>query len=383
MRPSLPAQPAPTPGLPHVASKKRNKNPCCTLCCVSLCRDPSRWNTEYSSVRQGEAISWHVVEELRGRNRVPKGLPMERVAFTEAGATHMKPPLAHLLQFSAPSARLSSQRFEHRMLFCRYVAAGDAESRESCPGAAAKGTGHLVSLSISPSPPLHAARSSLSPADTASEISPPTTHDWAVLIQSSANHRNPPPQIDSALIDAYLARRALDYLVGFHISPVLWRKLPGARSAGRVQSVALRLVCEREAAVEVFRPVPYWTVSADLSADKSADGSADTLSAALTHVNGRRLGKLDLATAEQAEEAARLCRELPLRVKEVTRRPQLRAPPPPFTTSTMQQAASTQLGMGASSTMSLAQRLYEARTRRPLDKDTAYPTEMGSRPRAP
>lgn len=198
----------------------------------------------------------------------------------------------------------------------------------------------------------------------------PVIRPFRPLYPSARPSVRPPhpyrPQLDTALVDAYLARRALDYLVGFNISPVLWRKLPGARSAGRVQSVALRLLCEREAAVEAFRPVAFWTVSADLSV--SAEGSADvlsadphTLAAALTHLGGRRLGRLDLSSADAAEAAAEQCRALPLRVREVVRRPQQRAPPPPFTTSTMQQAASTQLGLSASATMQLAQRLYEAR----------------------
>lgn len=169
-----------------------------------------------------------------------------------------------------------------------------------------------------------------------------------------------PTQLDAALIDAYLARRALDYLVGFNVSPVLWRKLPGARSAGRVQSVALRLLCEREAAVEAFRPVPFWEVSAEVSVGVSGGGAGGRMSAELTHLRGRRLGRTDLSSAAAAEEAAALCRTLPLAVQDVRRRPQQRAPQPPFTTSTLQQAASTQLGLGASATMALAQRLYEA-----------------------
>lgn len=121
-----------------------------------------------------------------------------------------------------------------------------------------------------------------------------------------------------------------------------------------MQSVALRLLCEREAAVEAFRSVPFWTVSAALATAKG-----EPVRAALTHLSGRRLGKLDLGSADSAEAAADMIRRLPLTVKEVVKRPQSRAPPPPFTTSTMQQAASTRLGLSASVTMMIAQRLYE------------------------
>ena len=109
-----------------------------------------------------------------------------------------------------------------------------------------------------------------------------------------------PRDLDQPLIDAYLARRALDYLVGFTLSPVLWRKLPGSRSAGRVQSVALRLICQREAEIEVFKTREYWTVDANFGTAKK-----QTLKARLTHLDGRKLEKFDLDTAERAEGAAR------------------------------------------------------------------------------
>jgi DNA topoisomerase-1 len=164
-----------------------------------------------------------------------------------------------------------------------------------------------------------------------------------------------PRDLNRELIDAYLARRALDYLVGFTLSPVLWRKLPGSRSAGRVQSVALRLICEREAEIEAFRPREYWTVEVRFIAP---DGTPFT--ARLTHLAGRKLDKFDLATREQAEAAvAQLLRGDPFRVAAVERKTVRRNPFPPFTTSTLQQEASRKLGLGATATMRTAQRLYE------------------------
>ena len=153
--------------------------------------------------REGEAISWHIVEELRAKKGLNK-LPMERVAFNEVTKRAVLEAIAH------------------------------------------------------------------------------------------------PRKIDQELVDAYLARRALDYLVGFTLSPVLWRKLPGSRSAGRVQSVALRIICEREAEIEAFKPREYWTVEADFAA-----GSGQIFTAQLTHLAGRKLDKFDLpdqATAEAARD---------------------------------------------------------------------------------
>ncbi|MBL8835421.1 MAG: type I DNA topoisomerase [Alphaproteobacteria bacterium] len=164
-----------------------------------------------------------------------------------------------------------------------------------------------------------------------------------------------PRELDRALIEAYLARRALDYLVGFTLSPVLWRKLPGSKSAGRVQSVALRLICEREAEIEAFKPREYWSVEADFAA-----GSGQIFTAALTHLDGAKLDKFDLPDRERAE-AARAAVEggAPFRVASVEKRRARRHPNPPFTTSTLQQEASRKLGFGASRTMRLAQQLYE------------------------
>ena len=163
-----------------------------------------------------------------------------------------------------------------------------------------------------------------------------------------------PRDLDQPLIEAYLARRALDYLVGFTLSPVLWRKLPGSRSAGRVQSVALRLICERESEIEIFKPREYWTVDADF---KTADGSAFT--AHLTHLDGKRLDKFDLNDEASAKRAAAIIEGRDFAVGAVERKQAKRNPAPPFTTSTLQQEASRKLGFSARQTMQLAQRLYE------------------------
>ncbi|MEM8588384.1 MAG: type I DNA topoisomerase [Pseudomonadota bacterium] len=163
-----------------------------------------------------------------------------------------------------------------------------------------------------------------------------------------------PRALDNALIQAYLARRALDYLVGFTLSPVLWRKLPGSRSAGRVQSVALRLICEREAEIEDFQPREYWTIEATLTTPSGQD-----FTARLTHLNGKKLGKFDLPDEATAKQAVDILRQLDLSVLSVEKKQVRRHPSPPFTTSTLQQEASRKLGMGASQTMRTAQRLYE------------------------
>ena len=163
-----------------------------------------------------------------------------------------------------------------------------------------------------------------------------------------------PRAINTELVEAYLARRALDYLVGFGISPVLWRKLPGARSAGRVQSVALRLICEREAEIEAFIAEEYWDINALLS---KADGSR--FPARLTQLDGEKLKKFSLSNQSQAETAATAVREASLKVGHIETKRTRRNPNPPFTTSTLQQEASRKLGFSASRTMRVAQRLYE------------------------
>ena len=164
-----------------------------------------------------------------------------------------------------------------------------------------------------------------------------------------------PRQIDQPLVDAYLARRALDYLVGFNLSPVLWRKLPGAKSAGRVQSVCLRLIVDREMEIEAFKAREYWSVHARLATPGGAEYDATLVSLA-----GAKLDRFDLPTAEKAAMAVSAVASRDLRVTSVAAKPATRNPWPPFMTSTLQQEASRKLGMGAKACMSAAQRLYEA-----------------------
>src|SRR5919199_2087360 len=163
-----------------------------------------------------------------------------------------------------------------------------------------------------------------------------------------------PREIDQALVDAYMARRALEYLVGFTLSPVLWRKLPGARSAGRVQSVALRLVCDRELEIELFRPQEYWSVAVDLATPRG-----DVFEARVIGADGRKLGRLDVKNRDEAEALKRALEAAAYRVANLEVKPVRRHPQPPFTTSTLQQEASRKLGFAASRTMQIAQRLYE------------------------
>jgi DNA topoisomerase-1 len=162
-----------------------------------------------------------------------------------------------------------------------------------------------------------------------------------------------PRQINAELVDAYLARRALDYLFGFNLSPVLWRKLPGARSAGRVQSVALRLVCERESEIEAFKAQEYWSIDADLST------KAGNFSARLTHFEGQKLDKLSIADEAAANRAVAAIQAQRFKVENVEAKPVKRNPSPPFITSTLQQEASRKLGFNAKRTMQVAQGLYE------------------------
>jgi DNA topoisomerase-1 len=162
-----------------------------------------------------------------------------------------------------------------------------------------------------------------------------------------------PRDIDMELVEAYLARRALDYLVGFTLSPVLWRKLPGSRSAGRVQSVSLRLIVDREIEIERFRTQEYWTVEADVSA------GSDPFLARLVKHDGKRLSKFDLANESSAHAARAAVQACSFKVASVEKKPAKRTPPPPFTTSTLQQEASRKLGFSAQRTMQAAQKLYE------------------------
>ncbi|QFT72111.1 type I DNA topoisomerase [Ruegeria sp. THAF33] len=164
-----------------------------------------------------------------------------------------------------------------------------------------------------------------------------------------------PRQVDMPLVEAYLARRALDYLVGFNLSPVLWRKLPGAKSAGRVQSVCLRLIVEREMEIEAFKPVEYWSVRALFETPRG-----QTYEARLVTLAGKKLDKHDLANATQAELAVQAITSRALSVTSVEAKPAARNPSAPFMTSTLQQEASRKFGMGARHAMQVAQRLYEA-----------------------
>jgi len=164
-----------------------------------------------------------------------------------------------------------------------------------------------------------------------------------------------PRDVDQDLVEAYLARRALDYLVGFNLSPVLWRKLPGARSAGRVQSVCLRLIVEREMEIEAFRPREYWSVKALLATPRGQEYTARLVTLA-----AKKLDKYDIADATQAELAVQAIASRDLSIASVEAKPMNRTPAAPFMTSTLQQEASRKFGMGARQTMSAAQRLYEA-----------------------
>ncbi len=164
-----------------------------------------------------------------------------------------------------------------------------------------------------------------------------------------------PRQIDDNLVSAYMARRALDYLVGFTLSPVLWRKLPGSKSAGRVQSVALRLICEREMEIEKFKPEEYWTVDVDLG---TKDDSL--IPSHLINLDGKKLEKFDISTKEKAEEAKAKIEAQDFAISKIERKKANRYPAPPFTTSTLQQEAARKLRFSAKKTMQVAQHLYEA-----------------------
>ena len=163
-----------------------------------------------------------------------------------------------------------------------------------------------------------------------------------------------PRQIDDNLVSAYMARRALDYLVGFNLSPVLWRKLPGSKSAGRVQSVALRLICEREIEIENFKPEEYWTIDAELFTSKQA-----LIKSRLIVLDGKKLEKFDINTEEKALAAKAKIEAQEFAVANVERKKANRYPAAPFTTSTLQQEAARKLRFSAKKTMQIAQKLYE------------------------
>ena len=176
----------------------------------------------------------------------------------------------------------------------------------------------------------------------------------AITKQAVVEAMQHPRAIDAALVDAYLARRALDYLVGFTLSPVLWRKLPGARSAGRVQSVALRLVSDRELEIEKFVPREYWSLIAKLATPRGEE-----FEARLVGADGEKIQRLDIGSGAKAEELKQALENAAFTIANVEAKPARRNPPPPFTTSTMQQEASRKLGFAPAHTMRLAQRLYE------------------------
>ncbi len=176
----------------------------------------------------------------------------------------------------------------------------------------------------------------------------------AITKQAVLDAMKHPRVIDGALVDAYLARRALDYLVGFTLSPVLWRKLPGARSAGRVQSVALRLVCDRELEIEKFVAREYWSLVATLATPRGEE-----FEARLVGADGRKVQRLDIGSGAEAAAFKQALENAAFAVANVEAKPARRNPPPPFTTSTLQQEASRKLGFAPAHTMRVAQRLYE------------------------
>ena len=163
-----------------------------------------------------------------------------------------------------------------------------------------------------------------------------------------------PRDVDVPLVDAYLARRALDYLVGFSLSPVLWRKLPGSRSAGRVLSVALRLICDRELEIEAFRAQEYWTIDGTFVTPKGQE-----FQAFLNAIGDKKLGKLDIKDEASARAVEQAVKGQPFKVDSIESKPAKRNPYPPFRTSTLQQEASRKLGFSSARTMQIAQRLYE------------------------
>ena len=163
-----------------------------------------------------------------------------------------------------------------------------------------------------------------------------------------------PRSLEGQLVDAYMARRALDYLVGFNISPILWTKLPGSKSAGRVQSVALRLLTEREHEIEVFNPEEFWTINVNF-----ITSSKNILTSSISELNGEKIEKFSFRNKEDVNNAISKIKEKKYSIKDITSKIYTRNPSGPFTTSTLQQTASSKLGFGASRTMQIAQRLYQ------------------------
>ena len=163
-----------------------------------------------------------------------------------------------------------------------------------------------------------------------------------------------PRQIEPLLVDAYMARRALDYLVGFNISPILWTKLPGSKSAGRVQSVALKLITEREHKIESFDPEEFWTLSINFQ-----DNKKNLISSSISQLNGKKIEKFSFRNKKEINKAAESIKDKKFNISDISSKIVSRNPSGPFTTSTLQQVASSRLGFGASRTMQIAQRLYQ------------------------
>ena len=163
-----------------------------------------------------------------------------------------------------------------------------------------------------------------------------------------------PRQIEPLLVDAYMARRALDYLVGFNISPILWTKLPGSKSAGRVQSVALKLITEREHEIELFNPEEYWTLSV-----KFNDNDNNILTASISHLNNKKIEKFSFKKKSEIDKAISEIKTKKFNISDISTKVVSRNPSGPFTTSTLQQISSGRLGFGASRTMQIAQKLYQ------------------------
>ena len=163
-----------------------------------------------------------------------------------------------------------------------------------------------------------------------------------------------PRQIEPLLVDAYMARRALDYLVGFNISPILWTKLPGSKSAGRVQSVALKLITEREHEIELFKPEEFWTLSINFQ-----DKNKSNITASISQLDGEKIEKFSFKNKEEIEKAIENIKNKKFNITDISSKVVSRNPSGPFTTSTLQQVASSRLGFGASRTMQIAQKLYQ------------------------
>ena len=163
-----------------------------------------------------------------------------------------------------------------------------------------------------------------------------------------------PRQIEPLLVDAYMARRALDYLVGFNISPILWTKLPGSKSAGRVQSVALKLITEREHEIESFNPEEFWTLSI-----KFNDNNNNTITSSISQLDGEKIEKFSFRNKDEINKAIENLKNKKFSITDISSKVVSRNPSGPFTTSTLQQTASSRLGFGASRTMQIAQKLYQ------------------------